>query len=62
MDKFIQIDLMLPTQNIYGFGERTREFKLGEGTYTMWASGKEAIYDDGSGGLQTHGTHPFCLV
>ena len=47
----MQVDLVLPTQNIYGFGERNREFKLVEGTYTMWASGYGAQYDDGSGGL-----------
>lgn len=35
---------------MYGLGERTREFPLGEGTWTMWASGKNNIYDDGLGG------------
>jgi hypothetical protein len=49
-DKFIQIDLKLPTQKIYGLGERSREFHLGEGAWTMWANGQETPYDDGSGG------------
>jgi len=61
MDKYTQIDLTLPTQRLYGFGERNREFNLGEGTWTMWANGQETPYDDGTGGKQTYG-HPFLLV
>lgn len=61
-DKYMQIDFKLPTQRIYGFGERQREFTLGEGTWTMWANGQETPYDDGTGFKQTYGVHPFCLV
>jgi hypothetical protein len=50
LDKYLQIDLQLPTRNIYGLGERTREFNLGEGTWTMWANGEAHEYDDGTGG------------
>lgn len=39
MDKYIQMDFTLPSQNIYGLGERVHEFNIGEGTWTMWASG-----------------------
>ena len=39
MDKYIQMDLTLPSQRIYGLGERVREFNLTEGTWTMWSSG-----------------------
>jgi len=28
----------------------------------MWASGGEAVTDNGSGGQQTYGVHPFALV
>jgi hypothetical protein len=28
MDKFIQMDFNVPSQNIYGFGERIHEFTL----------------------------------
>ena len=38
-DKFIQIDFKLPSQRIFGFGERVHDFQLQEGTYTMWATG-----------------------
>ena len=49
-DKFMQLDLQVPTQRIYGFGERQREFTLGAGTWTMWANGRPSSYDDGLGG------------
>ena len=62
MDKYMQIDLQLPSQRIYGLGERNREFTLGEGTWTMWANGQETPYDDGTGGKQTYGVHPFALI
>ena len=40
MDKYSQLDLSLPTQRLFGFGERNREFNLVEGTWTMWANGQ----------------------
>lgn len=49
-DKFMQIDLKLPTQKLYGFGERNREFPLTQGAWTMFANGQETPYDDGTGG------------
>lgn len=61
-DKFIQLDMKVATQKIYGFGERQREFTLGEGAYTMWTNGQETPYDDGTGGKQIYGVHPFCLI
>ena len=61
-DKYMQLDIQLPSRRLYGFGERTREFALGEGTWTMWANGQQTPYDDGSGGKQTYGVHPFVLV
>ena len=62
MDKYMQLDFQLPSRRIYGLGERNREFTLGEGAWTMWANGQETPYDDGSGGLQTYGVHPFTLI
>lgn len=62
-DKFIQMDFKLPSQRMYGFGERVREFQLTEGTWTMWADGGNSPYDDGSTGRkQVYGVHPFILV
>ena len=62
LDKFIQMDFKLPSQRIYGFGERTRQFDLGEGTWTMWANGRDNIYDDGLGGKNSYGVHPFAII
>ena len=62
LDKYVQLDLNLPSQRVYGLGERQREFNLDQGTWTMWANGQETPYDDGMGGKQTYGVHPFALV
>jgi alpha-glucosidase (family GH31 glycosyl hydrolase) len=62
LEKYIQLDLNLPSQRVYGLGERQREFNLEEGTWTMWANGQDSPYDDGKGGKQTYGVHPFALV
>lgn len=50
-DKFIQMDFKLPSQRIYGLGERNRKFNLEEGTWTMWANGQESQEDVGTGSL-----------
>lgn len=56
------MDFKLPTQHLFGFGERNHEFKLSEGSWTMWASGQQPSYDDGTGFKQSYGVHPFLLV
>jgi hypothetical protein len=38
------------------------EFQLGEGTWTMWASGQDSPYDDGRGRKGTYGVHPFIMI
>lgn len=50
-NKFIQMDFKLPSQRIYGLGERNKKFNLEEGTWTMWANGQESQEDDGTGSL-----------
>lgn len=61
-DKFMQMDLILPTRRVFGLGERRKEFGLTEGTWTMWANGQETPYDTGNAGHQTYGVHPFMLI
>lgn len=61
-DKYMQLDMKLPSRRIYGLGERNTGFLLGEGTWTMWANGQETPIDDGTGGKQTYGVHPFMMV
>ena len=60
-DKFIQMDIVLPTQRLFGLGERVHELQLQEGTWTMWATG-QSNYDDGTGRLGSYGVHPFMLI
>lgn len=50
-DKYLQLDLQVPSQKIYGFGERHRQFTLEKGTWTMWANGQDSQFDNGQGGL-----------
>jgi len=61
-EKFIQVDMQVPSAYIYGFGERETSFQLGRGAWTMWSQGEHAEYDDGRGGAQLAGMHPFCLI
>ena len=44
------MDINLPSRRIYGFGERIKSFDLGEGSWTMWASGDDIKNDNGFGG------------
>ena len=62
MDKFIQMDFLLPSQRLFGLGERVHDFQLDEGTWTMWAVGLDSPYDDGTGRKGVYGVHPFVLV
>ena len=61
-DKFIQVDMKLPSGKIYGFGERAASFDLGYGAWSMWSQGVDAEQDIGQGGKQLASMHPFCLV
>eukprot|EP00178_Gracilaria_changii_P012449 TRINITY_DN35247_c0_g1_i1.p2 TRINITY_DN35247_c0_g1~~TRINITY_DN35247_c0_g1_i1.p2 ORF type:complete len:182 (+),score=25.34 TRINITY_DN35247_c0_g1_i1:192-737(+) len=61
-EKYIQMDFILPSDEIYGFGERVHETGLKQGAWTMWNKNKQPQVDDGYGkGLQSFGTHPFLL-
>jgi len=50
-DRYLQLDLQVPTTRIYGFGERHRQFTLEKGTWTMWANGQDSNLDNGQGGM-----------
>ena len=63
MDKYIQMDFKLPSQRVFGLGERVREFNLKSGTWTMWSNGySNHKVDDGTGRKGTYGVHPFVLA
>ena len=61
-DTFISFQTKLSSDKIYGFGERTHDFKLGEGLYTMWTYDCGGTkYDDGKGGMNQYSHQPIGL-
>lgn len=67
MDKYLQLDLQLPSRRIYGFGERSRQFTLGEGVFKMWSArhylnASQDIDTGNTGQGNYHGVHPFALI
>mmetsp|Transcript_28241 Transcript_28241/g.42750 ORF Transcript_28241/g.42750 Transcript_28241/m.42750 type:complete len:248 (-) Transcript_28241:4298-5041(-) len=56
------MDIKLPSQRLFGLGERNRQFQLEEGAWTMWSKSNEEVLDDGTGGKQGAGVHPFVLA
>ena len=61
-DKYIQMDYKLPSQNVYGLGDRVHFFKLRPGAYSLWSSGQTPSYDEGRGRGGLSGVHPFIMV
>ena len=61
-DTFISFQTKLSSDKIYGFGERTHDFKLGEGIYTMWTYDCGGTkYDEGKGGMNQYSHQPIGL-
>lgn len=59
-DKFIEFDVKLQTNRLFGLGERAAHFALPPGTYTIWNHGAPNPLDDGViGGKNMYGSHPF---
>ena len=61
-DTYINFESKLTSDNIFGFGERTHDFKLNEGIYTIWpydCGGTK--YDDGKGGMNQYSHQPIGL-
>jgi|LauGreDrversion4_2_1035121.scaffolds.fasta_scaffold72171_1 hypothetical protein len=57
------MDFLLPSQRLYGLGERTSTFRLQEGALGMWANGEiNGLPDDGLGRGGESGVHPFLLI
>ncbi len=60
-DKLIQMNFVLPSQRVFGLGERLGSFKLTEGEYVMFTHGQDIVEDTRQGGDQGYGAHPFIL-
>ena len=59
-DVFIGFAGYITSNDIYGFGERFHELKLGDGKFTMWPNDTSAIHEDpGIGGFNAMGIHPL---
>ena len=61
-DFFIALSYHLTSNDIYGFGERMHEFKLGDGKFTLWPNSSIGVhYDPGNGGENSYGIQPIAL-
>ena len=59
-DVFITFAGFFTTNDVYGFGERYHELKLGDGKFTMWPNDTSGIHEDpGVGGYNAMGIHPL---
>eukprot|EP01017_Pseudomicrothorax_dubius_P024718 TRINITY_DN2625_c0_g1_i6.p1 TRINITY_DN2625_c0_g1~~TRINITY_DN2625_c0_g1_i6.p1 ORF type:complete len:880 (+),score=183.67 TRINITY_DN2625_c0_g1_i6:118-2757(+) len=62
-ERYLEFSSVLPTPHVYGYGERTMNFELKKGTYTIWTRDILAEIEDGSGNIHSiYGAHPVILV
>ena len=61
-DKYIECGFEIHSQQVFGWGERTRDFMLVPGEYSIWNTGIEKKADPGKLGYNTFGDHPFVLA
>lgn len=61
-DKYLECGFEVHSQQIFGWGERTRTFMLDFGEYSIWPSEGGKGVDPGSKGHNTFGDHPFILA
>jgi len=61
-DKYLEVGFEIHSQQVFGWGERTRNFMLKEGEYTIWPTGISKDNDPGELGYNTYGDHPFVLA
>ena len=59
-DVFISFAGLVTSNDVYGFGERYHELKLGDGIFTLWPNDTNGIHEDlGDGGYNAMGMHPL---
>lgn len=62
-DLSLDFSSSIPTDNLFGLGERSSRFKMGpSGTYTIWARDKPEVIDYGVTGGHVYGHHPVYLM
>ena len=61
-DKFINFESILTSDDIFGFGERYHNIKLGKGIYTIWPNDTGGIIlDDEKGGKNGYSHQPVAI-
>ncbi len=59
-DVFIGFAGLFSSNDVYGFGERYHQLKLGDGKFTMWPNDTTGIHEDtGEGGHNAMSMHPL---
>jgi lysosomal alpha-glucosidase len=62
-DKYIELNIKIPSKHIYGLGERRSQFLLTDGTYMIWPIDNAFLIDNGTvPRSQLYGHHPVYLV
>ena len=61
-DYYLSFGTALPSQYLYGLGERRRSFLYDSGLYTIWNKDQFSMIDYGKGNQQTYGCHPMYMV
>jgi alpha-glucosidase (family GH31 glycosyl hydrolase) len=60
---YAEISTIITSENLFGLGERTMNFKVPSGTYTMYNKDIYGELEDGKGtGKQRYGSHPMYLM
>lgn len=63
MTHYMELGFTLESTSVFGLGERLTDFKLKDGSYTLYSSAVNAQkVDDGKGGKQQQGHHPFMMA
>lgn len=62
-NNYAEISTVIPSENLFGLGERTTNFKIKSGIYTMYNKDIYGELEDGKGrGIQRYGSHPMYLM
>ncbi len=61
MNDFIGFSYLLNTNEIFGYGERSTDFRLKSGVYTIWPRDTPNSFDDGKGAKNSYGHQPFFM-
>jgi alpha-glucosidase (family GH31 glycosyl hydrolase) len=62
-ENYAELSTDIPSENLFGLGERTTQFKLKSGTYTLYNHDLYGELEDGSGNHKhRYGSHPMYLM